>query len=103
MGTVLNNLMQSELISKDYYDRIKFINSNRNNFAHNYFMRFPKALKGKEEMKLLIVQIFYTVLSLNQLIIEVYSSFKNNVIEKNPVMLDFLHDFNELFIGEFKG
>lgn len=103
LATVLNNLKQSGLISEETHREISFIRINRNNFAHNYFMRYPKALKELNEMKIFILQSFYTVLSLNQLINEVFQTFKEEVLIKHSSMLDFLNDFNKLFIGEFKG
>jgi hypothetical protein len=103
LGTVLNNLRQSHLITDDEHEDIKFIKNNRNNFAHNYFLKYPKALKGTKEMRLLVVQCYYTILSLNQLINVVFKRFKDDTIFSHPSMEQFLSDFNQLFIGEFKG
>jgi len=103
LGVALNNIMQSGLISSESYESVKFICSNRNNFSHNYFMKYPRALKGINEMKLFVLQSFYTVLALNQLINEVFTSFKDKTLSKHPDMGNFLKDFNKLFIGEFNG
>ena len=103
LGVALNNIMQSGIISSELYESVKFISSNRNNFSHNYFMKYPKALKGIKEMKLFVLQSFYTVLALNQLINEVFASFRDKTLSKQPDMENFLIDFNKLFIGEFNG
>lgn len=102
LSIVLNNLKQSNLISIEMYKKSKFIVNNRNNFTHNYFLKFPKSLGDLDEMKELVMMLIYTILSMNQLINEVFSGFKEKMLMAKPSMVDFLNDFSSLFIAEFK-
>lgn len=103
LGPVLNDLKQLNLITEEQYLDCRFLVDNRNDFIHNYFMNRPRILVDVKQMKILILQLFYSTLGLNQLINMVFEKFELEVIQKHPSLVEYLNDFNEMFIGEFKG
>lgn len=102
LSAVLNNLFQSGLLSKDVYLKSKFITENRNEFVHNYFINKPKCLVDLKQMKIFVLQVLYSSLSLNQLIVNSFEIFNTDVLKKNPSLESYLSKFRDAFIGEFK-